>query len=248
MPQEHKYPPRIRHRDNDASEIQLGKPAVFEFLIFTDLSQTTDRKTKTKVRSHVMHGIQRAIRSEKEKKKDGEIVLDISALSQGEAHSPQFPANSISCSSNLPHPRGLGAGRSDPFKQYPIDMNVRTNELFDHCRIFSPNLPNLCYGFAVVHGNTCPMFKTLNMIGFFKTVLDEAAFRQILCTSSSHMAMFREGPQTAEAIVLSTEAIRSVNRRIADPVLCLSDGVISTILAFACHAVSCLFQEYLPCT
>ncbi len=92
--------------------------------------------------------------------------------------------------------------------------------------------------FPAVRGETCPMFKTLSKIGFFRTVQDEAAFRQILCTSSSHMMRFREGTENAEAIVLSTKAIRSINRRIADPVLGISDGVIVTILTFACHSVS----------
>jgi hypothetical protein len=83
------------------------------------------------------------------------------------------------------------------------------------------------------------MFKTLSKIGFFQTVRDEAAFRQILCTSSSHMTFLRgSGEENPEAIVLSTEAIRSINRRIADPRESLSDGVLITILAFACHAVS----------
>jgi hypothetical protein len=91
---------------------------------------------------------------------------------------------------------------------------------------------------AAVHGDTCPMFKTMSKIGFFRTVVDEAGFRQILCTSSSHMTKLREGTETTEAIALSTEAIRSVNRRLTDPTLSISDGVIITILAFTCHAVS----------
>jgi hypothetical protein len=82
------------------------------------------------------------------------------------------------------------------------------------------------------------MFKTMSKIGFFRTVADEAGFRQILCTSSSHMTKLREGTETAEAIAPSTEAIRSINRRLTDPTLAISDGVIITILAFACHAVS----------
>jgi len=52
------------------------------------------------------------------------------------------------------------------------------------------------------------------------------------------MTKLREGTETTEAIALSTEAIRSVNRRLTDPTLSISDGVIITILAFACHAVS----------
>jgi hypothetical protein len=82
------------------------------------------------------------------------------------------------------------------------------------------------------------MFKTMSKIGFFRTVEDEAGFRQILCTSSSHMTRLRQGTDTAEAIALSTEAIRSINRRLADPTLGISDRVIITILAFACYAVS----------
>lgn len=81
------------------------------------------------------------------------------------------------------------------------------------------------------------MFKTLNNIGFFKTVLDEAAFRQLLCTSSAHMTRLRDETEDPETIILSTQAIRSVNNRIADPVLAISDGVLVTIIAFACHAV-----------
>jgi hypothetical protein len=82
------------------------------------------------------------------------------------------------------------------------------------------------------------MFKTMSRIGFFRTVIDEAGFRQILCTSSSHMTRLRDGTENAEAIALSTEAIRSINRRLADPILGISDGVIISILAFTCHAVS----------
>jgi hypothetical protein len=81
------------------------------------------------------------------------------------------------------------------------------------------------------------MFKTLNRIGFFCSVLDDAAFRQILSTASSHMTHLRNVPQSSESIVLSNDAIQSVNKRIADPVQCLSDGVIITIIAFACHSV-----------
>ncbi|KAI9766497.1 MAG: hypothetical protein M1840_006454 [Geoglossum simile] len=77
----------------------------------------------------------------------------------------------------------------------------------------------------------------MSKIGFFRAVEDEAGFRQILCTSSSHIARLQDGTETADGIALSTKAIRSINRRLADPRLGVSDGVIITILAFACHAV-----------
>jgi hypothetical protein len=82
------------------------------------------------------------------------------------------------------------------------------------------------------------MFKTLDKIGFFKIVSDDAAFRQILSTASAHMNVLRQGGDNAEATALSSTALKSVNRRIADPELGTSDGVLVTILAFACHAVS----------
>jgi len=86
------------------------------------------------------------------------------------------------------------------------------------------------------------MFSTLRKIGFFKAIRDEAAFRQILCTSSSHITSLREPGKAVnpEAIVLSSKAIRSINKRIIDPVIGISDGVIFAILAFACHAVRAL--------
>lgn len=82
------------------------------------------------------------------------------------------------------------------------------------------------------------MFQSLNKIGFFSTVVDEAGFRQILCTSSSHITRLRAGTENSEATALSSAAIRSIHRRLPDPILGVSDGVIITVLAFACHAVS----------
>ncbi|KAF4626853.1 hypothetical protein G7Y89_g11305 [Cudoniella acicularis] len=146
--------------------------------------------------------------------------MDISPLAQSQASAG--PPGVPSGPTTVPHPLTLGAGRSDPFAQYPINMDIRTHELFDH-----------------LHGNTCPMFNTLRKIGFFRAILDEAAFSQILSTSSSHMMSLRdpEKAENPEAIVLSSEAIRSINRRITDPVLGTSDGVIFAIISFACHAV-----------
>ena len=68
--------------------------------------------------------------------RDGEIVLDLSALSQASAGPLRNPSNFISGPLVVPHPSGLGAGRSDPFAQYPIEMDVRCHELFDHCKTY----------------------------------------------------------------------------------------------------------------
>jgi hypothetical protein len=104
-----------------------------EFITFTDLNQTTHPETKRRVRSHVMRRVQRNLRSEQQKE-EGEIVLDLSLLSQANTSPSRDPSNSMLASAVVPRPYDLGAGRSDPFVRYPIDMNVRTYELFDHCK------------------------------------------------------------------------------------------------------------------
>ena len=99
---------------------RLPESKNFQFLTFTDFQQTTDPQTKKKVRSHVMHRVHQTIRSGGRTRKEGVVVLDISSLLGG-LQSPLVPA-----------PRALGAGRLNPFAKYPITMNARTLQLFDH--------------------------------------------------------------------------------------------------------------------
>ncbi|KAH9222397.1 hypothetical protein DL95DRAFT_441524 [Leptodontidium sp. 2 PMI_412] len=192
-----------------------------QFLTFTDIAQTRDPKTKKKVRSHIQHGRQRSLGHGKHNNRRGEVVLDTSLLVQHNASSA-YPANeSMRVAPYVPHPSDIGAGRSDPFRRYPINMTIRTHELFDH-----------------LHGRDCSMFRTLSRIGFFQAVRDETAFRQILYTSSAHMGSLRKSNELdLESISLSTTAIRSLSKLIADPVLCTDDAIIISILAFACHCV-----------
>jgi hypothetical protein len=82
------------------------------------------------------------------------------------------------------------------------------------------------------------MFKTMSKIGFFQTLTDPAGFRQVLCTSACHMEVLRGSSEPPDAIVLSTQALQSVNRRLADPAEIRSDGMLSAVLAFCCHSVS----------
>ena len=117
--------------DNDSLKSQTGGLASLQFLTFTHVNQTTDPKTKRKVRSHVMHRVQQRLRSGKRK---GNIVLDISSLSQPD----EGPSNYVPASLPFPGPGTLGSGRSDPFKPYPIEMDVRTHELYDHRKIPRP--------------------------------------------------------------------------------------------------------------
>lgn len=118
------------------SKTKVGDDADFsdlQFMIFTDYKQTANAETKRKVRSHVQSRIQRDVRNQKSKEKKGEIALNISALSQSGGNPSQPPADSKTWSLVTRAPMRLGAGRSDPFKSYPIEMDVRTHELFDHC-------------------------------------------------------------------------------------------------------------------
>ena len=82
----------------------------------------------------------------------------------------------------------------------------------------------------------------MSKLGFFQSMTDPAGFRQILCTSASHMEVLRAKPateaETSEALSFSTEAIQSVNTRLVDPVKNTSDGIVGAILAFCCHSVS----------
>jgi hypothetical protein len=124
----------MESRSEDEGKKLPAESTDLEFITFTDFNQTTHPETKKRVRSHVMHRVQRNLRNEKRKEKEGEIVLDLSSLSQANSGPSRDPSNSMLASAVVPRPYDLGAGRSDPFVKYPIDMNVRTHELFDHCK------------------------------------------------------------------------------------------------------------------
>jgi hypothetical protein len=229
--------------DSDSQQPERPESTKLRFLTFTDFSQTIDSETKKQVRSHVQSRLQGERRSAKEKareKKLRRLVQDVSSLSNANAGPSQDPRNTLLAQAVIPRPGGLGAGRSDPFKQYPIEMDVRMHELYDHGEINLLEKPMKIFTDVCpeVHGGYCPLFETLSSVGFFKSIEDEAALRQVLCTSSMHQAKLRHGEESTEAIVLSNEALRSMTRRIADPALAISDGVLFAILAFACHAVS----------
>jgi hypothetical protein len=230
-------------RDEAHANAQPTEPFDLQFLTFTNFNQTIDSETKKKVRSHVQSRLQEERRSAKEKAKERKLkrlVRDSSSLSNMDAGLSQALHSTASGQAVIPHPRGLGAGGSDPFKRYPINMDVRMHELYDHGEIYFPGelMKAFTNVFLEVHGGHCPMFETLSKIGFYKTIEDDAALRQVLCTSSMHQTRLRNVEENTEAIILSHEALRSINKRIADPALATSDGVLFAILAFAAHAVS----------
>lgn len=224
-----------------SAQAQEEDQSSLNFLIFTDLRQATLPQTRKQVRSHVMRGVHRRRKREFPPGKNTKIVLDTSSLlNPPSSTGQQLP---LVPQTGRISPRTLAAAQVDPFGIYPIPMNMRTHELFHHCRFQSLFIPSARTNVLAVMGDFCPMFKTMSKIGFFRTMTDVAGFLQILCTSASHMMRLRTSNSSSEeAIVLSTQAIQSVNTRLADPVLSVSDGLIAAILAFCCHSVSTPFR------
>jgi hypothetical protein len=104
----------------------------FQFLNFSNFIETKAKETKSRIRSHVMHGVHQKKKSGKESRPSGSIDLDISLLPlrpQATQPEPDLVLPNLESAS----PERMGSGRNDPFQRYPIEMNERTLELYDHC-------------------------------------------------------------------------------------------------------------------
>lgn len=78
---------------------------------------------------------------------------------------------------------------------------------------------------------------------------DPALFYEIL----SHISRDVTASQTdykgeKQAFTFHSQALQSVNKRLSDPVESVSDGVIATIIGFACFSVSYLLNLRCSCT
>jgi hypothetical protein len=72
---------------------------------------------------------------------------------------------------------------------------------------------------------------------------DPALFYEILSHISRGItASFPGYANGNQAFELHSQALQSVNKRLSDPVASVSDGIIATILGFACFSVSCLLR------
>jgi hypothetical protein len=72
---------------------------------------------------------------------------------------------------------------------------------------------------------------------------DPALFYEILSHISRDItASFPGYSKEKQAFALHSQALQSVNKRLSDPVESVSDGIIATILGFACFSVSCLLS------
>ena len=119
-------PPPGENQGSNLEQNHLKRSAGMEFLTFTHVNQIKDPKIQRRVRSHVMQGVMQR----KGKKGDWKkLLLDITPLMESIPRCSNYPL----APTRLPSPFGLGAGNTDPFKKYPITMNLLTHELYDHC-------------------------------------------------------------------------------------------------------------------
>jgi hypothetical protein len=108
----------------------------FRFLNFSNFNDTKAKETKNRVRSHVMHGVHQKKKSGEQRIPKGSIELDTYSLVRSKPQVTQPHANTAIPNAALIGPDRLGAGRNDPFQNYPIRMNQRTLEIYDHCKSF----------------------------------------------------------------------------------------------------------------
>ncbi|KZF20166.1 hypothetical protein L228DRAFT_284902 [Xylona heveae TC161] len=110
---------------------------------------------------------------------------------------------------------------SDPFLSYPIEMDSRAHWLI--INIFDDR-----------HAN----FQPFRDIWFPLALSDGAAFHQLLSNSALHITSLRpidRQREAFEALSHHAVALMCVQNRLADPTVAISDGIIASIIGFACH-------------
>ncbi|KAL2068635.1 hypothetical protein VTL71DRAFT_14972 [Oculimacula yallundae] len=113
----------------------------------------------------------------------------------------------------------LGAGRTDPFANYPIKMNRGELFLIDQ-----------------VNTGQDPTFRTLRERWLPVMIRGPATFHQFLANVSLNVSRVRgESLDNIVTVAHHSLAIRSVNQKLSDPVLKASDDVLLGILSFRCY-------------
>lgn len=190
----------------------------FAFVEVDANGRVTDKKHLHTIRKHIMKDIGKARRkrpaSQHETKSKGKSFRD------QYFHRTQAEDDSV-----MPNPEAglLGSGRMDPFMCYPVPMDMEMLFLIDHVYTWSD-----------------PYLRPFKDTWFPISLSDSAFFNEILSHVSSHVFTLRNGFQNRDdcpqSIALHSLAINSIRTRLLDPVLGISDGVIGTVLAFACFS------------
>ncbi|RFU24341.1 hypothetical protein B7463_g11997, partial [Scytalidium lignicola] len=116
--------------------------------------------------------------------------------------------------------RPLGAGRGlNPFAPYPVEPNSRTVQLLDYSQQVG----------ELQHHPMRAIWITIGMS-------DTSAFHLTLSSASLTLAQKcnQAAGETTESINYYTTAAHTISERLQDPVDSTSDGVVGTILGFAC--------------
>jgi hypothetical protein len=195
---------------------------IFEFVEVDNNGRVTDKNHLHTIRKHIMKDIGKA------RRKKGPLP----AFSKHEAESRVKGCTNKNFDRTqaeddpivpVPHAGFLGSGRLDPFLCYPVPVDMEMLFLIDH-----------------VHTWPDSHLRPFKDTWFPISISDSAFFNEILSHFSAHVFMLRNGVHNIDdcpqSIDLHSRAIKSVRQRLLDPVLGISDGVIGTVLAFACFS------------
>jgi hypothetical protein len=143
----------------------------------------------------------------------------------------------------------LGAGRVDPFANYPVTMNRNEYWLIDHgmpcISKHQPQIQNQSvstkYLQKVVNAAQHPTFKVFKDSWLPAGMSDPAAFHQILSNIAMSISIVHGQGVILDnpiAVAHNSLAVRTVNHRLSHPVEGISDGTLTSVLALTCHSVS----------
>ncbi|KAH7305651.1 hypothetical protein BKA65DRAFT_200701 [Rhexocercosporidium sp. MPI-PUGE-AT-0058] len=206
---------------NHVSSVK-NAPKEYVFVEVAKTGRVTNKKQLHNVRKHIMKDIGKSRRKNHRGSDKPQQKANIRSPPAMETTSPYSSLTDISDRS-IPRAWSLGSGRTDPFACYPIPVDQDLLFLIDHV-------------------NTCSdiQLRPFKDIWLPISISDAAFFNEILSHVSLHVYTLRHGLSRAtecpQSMVLHSRAVNSVRKRLDDPVLGISDGVIGTVLAFACFS------------
>jgi len=138
----------------------------------------------------------------------------------------------------------LGAGRVDPFGNYPIRITKTVQWLLDEGTaqispyIRLPSHETVKITHLAVHTNPNPLFRTFQKAWLPSAIHDSAMFHQLLANIAINIYTI-QGRDSTNVISMRhhSSALRDINSVIADPVKGIGDDVVRSVGTFVCHSV-----------
>jgi len=190
------------------------------------------KDVRTAIQKHVMRDIGAARRGRPRRRVKTKEAQKQSHASMGSSIAPALRLVS-------------GGARTNPFANYPIPMNSDTLFLIDYCESKACldaqclRKQSLYRCNNIVYTCPSPRLRPYKDTWLPISLSDPALFYEILSHISQDIsAVNSEYSDRGQSLQFHALALRSVNRRLADPLLGTSDGIIGTVLAFACFSVS----------